>query len=71
MDVATALRVGMAAGRIKSIPELAKRTGIAQATLYKRVKEPATMSLAEFREIVKATHMSDELILIAVKEGKK
>ncbi len=70
MDVSTALRVGMATARIKSIPELSKRTGIPQATLYKRVKEPSTMSLAEFREIVRTTRMSDELILIIAKEKK-
>lgn len=70
MDASTALRVGMATARIKSIPELSKRTGIPQATLYKRVKEPSTMSLAEFREIVRTTRMSDELILIIAKEKK-
>lgn len=69
MDVSTALRVGMATARIKSIPELSKRTGIPQATLYKRVKEPSTMSLAELREIVRTCHMSRDLIAAIVEGG--
>lgn len=67
METETAIKVGMATTKIKSVQELSQRTGIKGPTLYKRMKHPGTMTLSELRQIAKTINMSDELLLAAVK----
>lgn len=67
MDSNTAIRISMATTKIKSVSELARRTGIKGTTMHGRMKRPETMTLAELRQIAKVTNMSDELILNVVK----
>ena len=68
MNTSTALKVGMAQANIRSVPELSKRTGIKQTTLYSRIKNPETLTVGELRQIARTCHMSRELIA-AVVEG--
>lgn len=69
MDATTAIRVGMATTKIRSVSELARRTGIKGTTMHGRMRNPETMTLAELRQIARVTHMDDELLLAVVKGG--
>jgi hypothetical protein len=70
MDATTAIRVSMACTKIRSVSELARRTGIKSTTMHGRMSRPETLTLAELRQIAKVTRMSDELLLAVVKGGK-
>ncbi len=69
MDAQTALQVSMAQAHIKSVPELSKRTGIKQTTLYTRIKNPSTLTVAELAQIARTCHMSRDLIAAIVEGG--
>ena len=62
MDAQTVLYMEMAKVKIRNVPELSRRTGIKRATLYERMRHPETMTVAQLREIVRVTNMSDEQI---------
>ena len=62
MDAQTVLFMEMAKMKIRTIPELSRRTGIKRTTSYERVNHPETMTVAELREIVRVTNMADEQI---------
>ena len=62
MDAQTVLFMEMAKMKIRTIPELSRRTGIKRTTAYERVNHPETMTVAELREIVRVTNMEDEQI---------
>lgn len=50
---------------------LMKRAGVSKSTHYKRVRDPDTMTLGEFKEYIKALRITDEDLLYALKGEKK
>ena len=51
-----------------NLSEISRRTGIANATLSRRRKDPRTMSLAEFAKIAKVLQKTDAEIAAIVRE---
>ncbi len=64
---AVIIKINMAKSMIDTQAELANRTGMDYQLIRKRLKNPATMKLSEFRAIVSETRMQDEDILKVVK----
>ena len=69
MNAEAIIRMNMGAVKIKSPAELSKRTGIKRATMYNRMADIGSMTLAELKEIARVTHMSAEQIAEVVKNA--
>lgn len=46
--------------RRTDIPGLARKTGMAESTLYAKIRDPAKLTLRELRNLYKALQISDE-----------
>ncbi len=47
--------------------DFARAAGMSERTCTRKINQPATLALSEFRQIARVTHMSDEDILAIIK----